>query len=199
MWMESFCIASGLGYKAETNDQPESFNNIRAGYFHIIETSYTFGELISIWNTQAYKWTKYYVYLRLIDKDAPRNREQVAPTMLTFVTSALWHGIFSGFYLFFVAIGCLSLFCKTFERTELAHHLGANVPYPIKWFVCYYFVHINIAYFGMAFMLLFVDFYTPMFAATNYVFFWLLPTFTLIAFVLPMHKKHKIAPKEKNA
>ena len=196
--MESFCIASGLGYKAATEDQPESFNNIRAGSFHIFETTYSVKEIVGIWNTQAYKWTKYYVYLRLIDRDAPRNREQVAPTFLTFVTSAVWHGIFSGFYVFFIAIGFMDIFAKTFERTELAHKLDQYTPYPVKWFLCYYAVHINIAYFGMAFMLLFVDEYSVMFAATNWVWFWLLPIGTVIVFFLPMHKKHTVAPKEKS-
>ena len=134
-----------------------------------------------------------------MDRDAPRNREQILPTFLTFITSALWHGIFSGFYLFFVSIAFLSLFCKTFMRTEISYQLDALVPWPIKWFICYYLIHIVIAYFGMAFMLLFVEEYNPMYESMGYFFHWTLPLATVIAFFLPMHKKDKVNPDKKQA
>jgi len=54
--------------------------------------------IVDNWNIPCQSWLKYYVFLRLV-KVFPT---QTAKT-LTFVTSAIWHGFYPGYYLFFMS------------------------------------------------------------------------------------------------
>ncbi len=59
---------------------------------------------VNSWNIQIHKWLKYYVMLRLMDRSKPRGQMQVYPMVMTFLASAVWHGIEPGFFVFFMGL-----------------------------------------------------------------------------------------------
>ena len=86
-----------------------------------IEFSYKVKDFLDAWNISVHKWLKYYVYLRLIKKD---NRGiQIVPILTTFVVSAIWHGFYPGYYLFFISSGLLDYQFK----------LGARIWVLFRW------------------------------------------------------------------
>jgi D-alanyl-lipoteichoic acid acyltransferase DltB (MBOAT superfamily) len=121
-WMEAFCIASGIGYRAaKSKDEPETFNNLRCGKFRQYVFAYKFAPATEGWNTSAHKWLKYYVIARLYDREKPRSAVQVLPILGTFCVSALWHGIYRGYWNFFVGIAFLDMMSRAVQQTQLAH------------------------------------------------------------------------------
>jgi len=54
--------------------------------------------IIDNWNIPCQHWLKYYVFYRLIPVFGMR-----VAKILTFITSAFWHGFYPGYYLFFVS------------------------------------------------------------------------------------------------
>ena len=102
-FMEANQIASGFGY-ALTETGEESYNNIRLVDMTGIETSGSVNEVSILWNTQIHLWLKNYVYLRLLDRSKPRGGVQGIPVLLTYVASAMWHGVYPGFFVFFMFV-----------------------------------------------------------------------------------------------
>jgi lysophospholipid acyltransferase len=58
-----------------------------------------FRQMSKEWNTGTAQWLKNYVYDRLAP---PKGRVPFYVTLATYVTSALWHGIFPGYFFFFL-------------------------------------------------------------------------------------------------
>jgi hypothetical protein len=49
-------------------------------------------------------------------------------TFLTFIVSALWHGIYPGFFIFFVAIALLEIQSKAFPRLKVFAAVASISP-----------------------------------------------------------------------
>lgn len=49
-------------------------------------------------------WLKYYVMMREMDRTQPRGKFQAIPVLKTFLVSAVFHGIFIGYYFFFFGL-----------------------------------------------------------------------------------------------
>jgi len=58
--------------------------------------------IIENWNIPCQIWLKQYVFLRLV---GPLKTQKAK--LATFVTSAIWHGFYPGYYLFFISGGLL--------------------------------------------------------------------------------------------
>jgi len=50
-------------------------------------------------------WLKYYVYMRLLNRN--KKGVQIVPIISTFVVSAIWHGFYPGYYMFFISSGLM--------------------------------------------------------------------------------------------
>jgi lysophospholipid acyltransferase len=50
------------------------------------------------WNMPAQKWLKRYIHIRLVHLGLNTSQAR----LLTFITSAVWHGLYPGYYVFFV-------------------------------------------------------------------------------------------------
>ncbi|KTW27173.1 lysophospholipid acyltransferase [Pneumocystis jirovecii RU7] len=92
---EGACVLSGLGDSIRDSD-----GNITQCFFENIspygfETAQSTKQLLDSWNKGANRWLKYYVYLRIVSHNKKRN---AVGSIVTFMTSALWHGFYPGYY-----------------------------------------------------------------------------------------------------
>ena len=91
------------------------------------------------WNIQVHVWLKYYIMLRLMDRTKPKGQMQFVPMALTFIISALWHGLQVGFFMMFAGFAIMEYVMKMGERTTLAVWIIDTIPFilrhPIKWFI----------------------------------------------------------------
>ena len=98
-------IACGLafnGYDKETG-KPK-FDRVQSVNLTDHELSCTVKDLIITWNMSTAKWLKHYVYLRLLPNDRSKKANTAKATLFTFVASAVWHGFYPGFYIFFITL-----------------------------------------------------------------------------------------------
>lgn len=79
------------------------------------------------WNMSTHKWLKYYVFLRMLNKG---QKVGLTPLLTTFVVSAIWHGFYPGYLIFFVAAGLTDYYYKLGEKSYLL--LGRLPLLPFK-------------------------------------------------------------------
>ena len=117
---ESCLVASGLGYKAKTEKESEDFNSMRcAKVFDCVFATEPAG-IVANWNMRTQYWLKYYVMIPLLDRSKPKNATQIFPVFITFLTSALWHGFYFGYYGTFIGFALAVVMWKMFGATKLA-------------------------------------------------------------------------------
>jgi len=75
-----------------------------------VEFSHDVKDFLGAWNISVHKWLKYYVYLRMMKKD--NKGLQIVPILTTFVVSAVWHGFYPGYFLFFISSGIMDYVFK---------------------------------------------------------------------------------------
>lgn len=110
---EGACILSGLGFNGKTKDGRYLWNRVQNVDPWAFETGQNTHALLEAWNMNTNKWLKNYVYLRV----TPRGKKPgFRSTMITFFTSALWHGTQPGYYLTFVTGGFYQSMGKIFRR-----------------------------------------------------------------------------------
>ena len=80
---------SGISY----DDKTKKFDAIISCDVWNIELGDSPKTMIDAWNHQTAVWLKYYVYERCPPK--------YGPTLVTFMTSAFWHGFYPNYYWFF--------------------------------------------------------------------------------------------------
>jgi MBOAT, membrane-bound O-acyltransferase family len=85
------------------------FTRVRTICVWDIEFSYDVKDFLGAWNISVHKWLKYYVYLRMIK---PGQHIQIVPILMTFVVSAIWHGFYPGYFLFFISSGLMDYIFK---------------------------------------------------------------------------------------
>jgi hypothetical protein len=103
---------------------------------------------------QIHYWLKYYVMLRLLDRDAPKGVVQMKPTMASFVVSAFWHGTYPGFFIFFISSFIVDMAMRGFPKVALVAQIRAFVPLSLDTFMRWAFSQYFIGYFAMSFVYL---------------------------------------------
>ena len=88
-------------------------------------------EAISNWNMCTQSWIKYYVLMRFIDRKQAKGKIQAVPLLLSFVFSAIWHGVDVGYFAFFITLFFNDFIAKSFVKTELAQTISKSVPWPV--------------------------------------------------------------------
>ena len=71
-------------------------------------------DFFDAWNISVHKWLKYYVFLRMVKRD---ERLSLKPILTTFLVSAIWHGFYPGYFLFFLSSGLNDYLFKIGEKT----------------------------------------------------------------------------------
>lgn len=100
--MECGPIASGLGFNGYDEDKNPKFDRVQSASLWDMETANTVKGFIEAWNISVQKWLKYYVFFRLLPNDKRSAKASTIAATTTFLTSAVWHGFYPGFYIFFV-------------------------------------------------------------------------------------------------
>eukprot|EP00158_Paraphelidium_tribonemae_P006073 Partr_v1_DN27657_c0_g1_i4_m65039 putative membrane bound O-acyltransferase domain containing len=111
IWMlsEGSCCAIGFGRLGDGWGGMSSVDPAK------IELANGPSSLLRNWNRKTHDWLKHCVYLRLIQSQNPLLVRH--STLITFITSALWHGFYPGYY--FAFAGC-SFLVETERRLVAA-------------------------------------------------------------------------------
>jgi lysophospholipid acyltransferase len=121
VWLisEGACIVVGLGYNGYDFEKDKLYwNRVQ----NIDPIKFEFGQnvhdCLEAWNMNTNKWLKNFIYLRTCTRDKKTNKLKVGiiPTIITFATSAFWHGTLPGYYLTFVLGAFMQSVGKIFRR-----------------------------------------------------------------------------------
>ncbi|CAK9172954.1 unnamed protein product [Ilex paraguariensis] len=98
---EASIIISGLGFSGWTDSSPPKARWERAKNVDVlgVELAKSSVELPLMWNIQVSTWLRHYVYERLIQKGKKPGFFQLLATQ---TVSAVWHGLYPGYIIFFV-------------------------------------------------------------------------------------------------
>eukprot|EP01017_Pseudomicrothorax_dubius_P034757 TRINITY_DN4798_c0_g1_i7.p1 TRINITY_DN4798_c0_g1~~TRINITY_DN4798_c0_g1_i7.p1 ORF type:complete len:336 (-),score=42.86 TRINITY_DN4798_c0_g1_i7:61-1068(-) len=129
---------AGISYvKPKGEEEKDSWERIissKARY----ELSINVREKVDYWNRSVQLWLKHYVYLRFATEEEMKKSAKRATQAnhFTFIMSALWHGLYPGYYLAFIYWGFFNETCRKFFK--IRHKFNAishPIFYPMKWFV----------------------------------------------------------------
>jgi lysophospholipid acyltransferase len=99
---ESACVLCRIGFNGYDPDQKPRWDGVTNVSPVDLETAQNSKEYIAAWNRNTHKWLRYYVYFRV----TPQGKTPGFPSaMATFIASAVWHGFYPGYYLFFLSVG----------------------------------------------------------------------------------------------
>ena len=145
---EGACILCGFGY--DRTDDKVHWNGIENISPIQFETSQNTKALLESWNKNTNRWLKEYVYLRV----TPAGRKPgFVATLATFVTSAIWHGFYPGYYFAFVTGAFAQTVGKLYRRNLRPHFVGT--PYKTAYDVAGWFVtHATFNYIVQPFIVL---------------------------------------------
>lgn len=108
---EGSCILAGLGYNGvDPVTGKVSWNRLQNVDPWAVETAQNPRGYLAGWNMNTNNWLRNYVYLRV----TPRGKKPgFRASMMTFVTSAFWHGFYPGYYLTFVLASLIQTAAKS--------------------------------------------------------------------------------------
>ena len=143
-------------------------------------------EIINSWNVSIHNWLKYYVYVRQLE---PGQKPGWQQNILTFLTSALWHGVYPSYYVFFTGI---FLFLESKKGIDLlAQRLFWFVPTFFKKLVSHVISFVLISYLVMGHKLLY---FGSLLQCYKNQYFWghfYLATIIVVYIVAPKPKNEK--------
>jgi lysophospholipid acyltransferase len=110
---EAASVSTGIGisgYNKETKEIEWDRCNGSRGW--LVESSTSVQDLISSWNIRCSEWLKHYVFLRTKLPNFLKGKisERSFADLSTKFTSAFWHGVYPGYYTFFLQVFFLSTF-----------------------------------------------------------------------------------------
>ncbi|KAL7789862.1 MBOAT, membrane-bound O-acyltransferase family domain-containing protein [Trichoderma ceciliae] len=111
---EGSCILTGLGYNGiDAVTGKVSWNRLQNVDPWMVETAQNPRAYLAGWNMNTNNWLRNYIYLRVT---ARGKKPGFRASMMTFVTSAFWHGFYPGYYLSFVLASLIQTSAKNFRR-----------------------------------------------------------------------------------
>ena len=101
VWAEAACVASGVGFGGYDEKTREPRWDVATNVKPMgVERAATFVQIPHNWNVKTGMWLRHYVYDRATPEGA---RPGFAQLLLTQVISGVWHGLYAGYWLFFVS------------------------------------------------------------------------------------------------
>jgi len=111
---EGACILAGLGYKGvDPATGKVSWDRLQNINPWGVEFAQNTKGYLDNWNINTTKWLRNYVYLRVTPKG---KKPGFRASLVTFSTSAFWHGFHPGYYLSFVLASFIQTAAKNFRR-----------------------------------------------------------------------------------
>eukprot|EP01063_Lacrimia_lanifica_P033539 TRINITY_DN5988_c0_g1_i1.p1 TRINITY_DN5988_c0_g1~~TRINITY_DN5988_c0_g1_i1.p1 ORF type:complete len:493 (+),score=222.19 TRINITY_DN5988_c0_g1_i1:51-1529(+) len=151
---DAACILSGFGYNGKTKKDDKGFSIWRAmfedqvdgsgnrwdgcsnGNYFKVELASNIKGVTDNWNVGVNNWLKNCIYFRLAEVFGERSQ---VPVLLTQVMSAFWHGLYPGYYLFFVTGTLLTIVARN-ARAKLRPYFqgsaGARAFYDVVTTAC---------------------------------------------------------------
>nr|CAG4718465.1 unnamed protein product [Naegleria fowleri] len=90
-WSEAALLIAGFGYQRDYKNGEFSFEGAEAVKFldHFLASNLR--DVTTTWNVSVSKWLRNYVYTRVGE------RPGTLATVVTFIVSAIWHGVYAGY------------------------------------------------------------------------------------------------------
>ncbi|OAP57547.1 hypothetical protein AYL99_08285 [Fonsecaea erecta] len=111
---EGACIMAGISYNGVDEKTGQAkWDHLENVNPWGIETAQNSRAYLDNWNKNTNKWLRNYIYLRVTPKG---KKPGFRATLATFLTSALWHGFYPGYYLTFVLAAFIQTVAKNFRR-----------------------------------------------------------------------------------
>jgi lysophospholipid acyltransferase len=133
--------------------------------------------------------------LRCLDRSKPKGKFQPKAVFITFFISALWHGTYPGYYIFFIACAANETINAMFPKLKIVQACRKFIPKPLEavflWFWCIVFN----GWFGTGFVYLEFGYFHQMASNFSYYPLGLLIGLFIFVNVMPMEKRKKIAEK----
>jgi lysophospholipid acyltransferase len=108
---EGACILSGIGYAGiDVKTGKANWDRLVNVKAYDLELAQNTRGYLGAWNINTNSWLRNYVYLRVTPKG---QKPGFAASMATFVTSAIWHGFYPGYYFAFVLASFLQTVAKS--------------------------------------------------------------------------------------
>ncbi|RMZ82738.1 hypothetical protein DV738_g1551, partial [Chaetothyriales sp. CBS 135597] len=127
---EGACILSGIGYNGvDPVTKRIRWNKVENVDPWRIETAQNSRGYLEAWNENTNHWLRYYVYLRVTPKG---KRPGFRASLITFITSAFWHGFEPGYYLTFAMAAFVQTAAKNFRRYVRPFFLTPDGKKPTK-------------------------------------------------------------------
>ncbi|KAM9165058.1 lysophospholipid acyltransferase 1 isoform 1-T1 [Pangshura tecta] len=130
-WTLADAVNNAAGYGFSGVDDQGNFHWDLLSNLNIwnIETATSFKMYIENWNIQTAAWLKRVCY----------DRAPWYPTALTFILSALWHGVYPGYYFTFVT-GILMTLASRAVRNNYRHYFLSSKPLKVIYDIVTWFV-----------------------------------------------------------
>lgn len=88
---------------------------------------------ITSWNHPIHLWLKYNLFLRLINVEHPFLKNNfIFASLATFMASALWHGFYSTYYIFFFVMFIYQTGNEVFDKLGFFNYVSKQGSYPLK-------------------------------------------------------------------
>lgn len=115
---EGACILSGMGYNGFDERTGKVFWNRLENVNPMgVETAQNSHAYLGSWNKNTNHWLRNYIYLRVTPKG---KKPGFRASLVTFATSAFWHGFYPGYYLTFVLAAFIQTAGKSMPQISLA-------------------------------------------------------------------------------
>ncbi|KAL0291909.1 UNVERIFIED_CONTAM: Lysophospholipid acyltransferase 1 [Sesamum angustifolium] len=116
---EASVIISGLGFSGWTDSNPPKPRWDRAKNVDVlgVELAKSSVQLPLVWNIQVSTWLRHYVYERLVLKG---KRPGFVQLLATQTVSAVWHGLYPGYIIFFVQSATMIAGSRVLYRLQQA-------------------------------------------------------------------------------
>mmetsp|Transcript_22713 Transcript_22713/g.19734 ORF Transcript_22713/g.19734 Transcript_22713/m.19734 type:complete len:322 (+) Transcript_22713:506-1471(+) len=117
----------GFNYDPEAKTYLERYQKISCARPLGVELSTDFRKKMEDWNCSAQYWLRNYIYLRInspVEKD-PKKKKDVMASNVTFLCSAIWHGLYPGYYSAFAQAFLVQQVCKGMFKIK---HKFAGIP-----------------------------------------------------------------------
>jgi len=137
---EAGCISAGFGYEAEHKNHrgvtiPGGWHNVQQCDYIGVELSTNIQSATTFWNQGVSRFLKNYVYTRFdvqlnslaipfpiiprfspIVVPCPPSNSRLLPLLMTFTVSAIWHGLYFGYFSMFIIIAVMAQAHKMWDE-----------------------------------------------------------------------------------
>ena len=150
---QSLIMYCGLNYYTVKNKDgviEHKFDKILSCSIWDIEFNVSTKTRIQYWNRTVHMWLKYHVFLRLIG--GKKKLSHSLSSLITFMISAIWHGFYPVYYLFFFAYYMIEQVATVVEQKGLVTYIESASF--IKRLVYRIFLSSFLQFFGQSFVIL---------------------------------------------